>query len=335
MKLSVLMLTYNHENFIAQAIDSVLMQQVNFDYEIVIGEDCSIDKTRDILKGYSYRYPDKFRLLLPQENLGMMKNLMQTLEACNGEYVAIVEGDDYWTSVDKLQKQVDFLDSNPHLSTCFHNVNVVYEDGDIRSHPFHMQFPSYEHSTIKPLPISTLEDIVPGNFIQTCSVMFRNKLFGPFPHWFITMPLGDWPLHILNAQRGNIGYIDQILSVYRVHKGGVWSSNMSKFRKIEDFKKVIYCYDTINKHFNFRYKQSIRKKLARLYLGAINLCAETGQKQQIIKFTAKYLSSLSLPEILNQRNLLILLFKAYFPLPFKFLRLIKSVFQNNFSSLGM
>lgn len=321
------MLAYNHESFIAQAIDSVLMQQVNFEYEIVIGEDCSIDKTRDILKSYSYKYPDKFRLLLPPENLGMMKNLMQTLEACNGDYVAIVEGDDYWTSANKLQKQVDFLDSNLHLSTCFHNVQVVYEDEGIKQHPFHMQFPSYEHSTVKPLPISKLEDIVPGNFIQTCSVMFRNKLFGAFPPWFVTMPLGDWPLHILNAQYGNIGYIDQILAVYRVHKGGVWSSNMSKFRKIEDFKKVIYCYDTINNHFNFKYSSSIRKRLARLYFNAINLCAETGQKQQIIKFTTQYLSCLSFREILNQWNLLILLFKAYLPLPFKFLQSIKSVFQ--------
>ncbi len=327
MKLSVLMLTYNHENFIAQAIDTVLMQQVNFKYEIVVGEDCSIDKTRDILISYKNRYPDKIRLLLPPKNLGMMNNLMQTLEACNGKYVAIVEGDDYWTSVNKLQKQVDFLDNNPHLSTCFHNVNVVYDDESLESHPFHLSNSTYEHSTIKPLPISKLEDIVQGNFIQTCSVMFRNKLYGSFPQWFITMPLGDWPLHVLNAQYGNIGYIDEILGVYRVHKGGVWSSNMSKFREIEDFKKVIFCYDTLNKHFDFKYSQNIRKRLARLYLGAIKLSAETSQKQQIIKFTIKYLSCLPLLEILNQRILFLFLFKAYFPLPRKFLRLIKLGFQ--------
>jgi hypothetical protein len=243
-----------------------------------------------------------------------------------------VEGDDYWTSVNKLQKQVDFLDSNPYLSTCFHNVNVVYEEDGIESHPFHMQFSTKEHSTKKPLPISTLEDIIPGNFIQTCSVMFRNKLFGPFPQWFVTMSLGDWPLHILNAQYGNIGYIDEILGDYRVHKGGVWSSNMSKFREIEDFKKVIYCYNTINKHFDFKYSQSIGKRVARLYFELINLCVETSQKEHIIKFTIKYLSYLSLHEMLKQRNLLRLLLKAYFPLIFKILRFIKMVFQNKYPS---
>ena len=97
MKLSVLMITYNHENFIAQAIDSVLRQDVNFGYEIVIGEDCSSDRTRSIVMAYEKKHPEKIRLLLPEQNLGMMGNFMQTLQACRGEYIAIVEDDDYWT----------------------------------------------------------------------------------------------------------------------------------------------------------------------------------------------------------------------------------------------
>lgn len=109
MKVSVLMITYNHEKFIAQAIDSILMQQVNFDYEIVIGEDCSTDGTRAIVIQYQKEYPDKIRLLLPEENLGMHKNFVQTFRACQGEYIALLEGDDYWTSPRKLQKQVDFF----------------------------------------------------------------------------------------------------------------------------------------------------------------------------------------------------------------------------------
>ena len=127
MKVSVLVITYNHEKFIAQALDSVLMQETDFIYEIIVGEDCSSDQTRKIVLAYGEKYPDKVRLLLPEQNLGMMYNFITTYRACRGQYIAILEGDDYWTSDRKLQKQVDFLDSHQDCTACFHNVNVVYE----------------------------------------------------------------------------------------------------------------------------------------------------------------------------------------------------------------
>lgn len=109
---SVWMITYNHEKFIAQAIDSVIMQKTNFDYEIVIGEDCSTDRTREIVLEYKAKHPDKFKLLLQEKNVGMMQNFIVTLKTCNGKYIALLEGDDYWTDPLKLQKQVDFLQAN-------------------------------------------------------------------------------------------------------------------------------------------------------------------------------------------------------------------------------
>src|SRR5438132_1821213 len=102
MKLSVMMITYNHERFIAQALDSILAQRVNFDYEIVIGEDCSTDGTRDILMDFHRRYPDRIVLLLRDHNLGVMRNFEATLGACRGRYLALLEVDDYWTSENKL-----------------------------------------------------------------------------------------------------------------------------------------------------------------------------------------------------------------------------------------
>ena len=129
MKVSVHMITYNHEKFIAQAIESALMQQVDFDYEIVIGEDCSTDRTREIVVAYQQRHPDKIRLLLHEQNVGVSLNDIRVYRACRGEYVAWLEGDDYWTSPHKLQKQADFLDSHPACSACFHPVTVFFEDG--------------------------------------------------------------------------------------------------------------------------------------------------------------------------------------------------------------
>src|SRR5579864_5044611 len=107
MKLSVMMITYNHERFIAQALDSILAQQVNFDYEIVVGEDCSADGTRAILMDFHRRYPSRIVPFLRDRNMGAMPNFESTLRACRGQYLALLEGDDYWTSPDKLQRQVD------------------------------------------------------------------------------------------------------------------------------------------------------------------------------------------------------------------------------------
>src|ERR1700686_765845 len=125
MKLSVMLITYNHEPFIAQVLQSILDQRVNFDYEIVVGEDCSTDRTREILMNFHYRYPGRIVPLLRDRNLGMMLNLKQTPSACQGKYVALIEGDDYWTCEDKLQKQVDFLDSHPEYAICCHRARIL------------------------------------------------------------------------------------------------------------------------------------------------------------------------------------------------------------------
>jgi glycosyltransferase involved in cell wall biosynthesis len=128
-KVSVRIITYNHEKYIGSALDSVLMQEVNFPYEIVIGEDCSTDNTRKILLEYKERHPDLIRLLLHEKNTGIHYNIRQTVATCRGRYMAMLDGDDYWTDPHKLQKQVDFLDNNPGCPLCFHSVEVRHEDG--------------------------------------------------------------------------------------------------------------------------------------------------------------------------------------------------------------
>jgi glycosyltransferase involved in cell wall biosynthesis len=116
------MITYNQDQFVGQAIESVLSQQVDFEYELVIGEDCSTDRTREIVASFGAKFPDRIRLLLPKSNLGMQENFKATLAACSGQYVAILEGDDYWTSPLKLKRQVEFLDAHSDCAMCFHSV---------------------------------------------------------------------------------------------------------------------------------------------------------------------------------------------------------------------
>jgi glycosyltransferase involved in cell wall biosynthesis len=256
MKVSILMVTYNHEKYIAEALDSVLMQQVDFDYEIVIGDDCSTDNTRSILIDYHRKNPDKIRLLLQERNLGLYGkyNFIQTYNACQGQYIAMLEGDDYWISPDKLQKQVDFLDTHPNCSLCFHASKLIFEDGSGRKSVL------YVPPEIK--PFYTIEDVLgKRDFIHTASAMFRRGLFGEFPEWFLSPAPGDCVLYILCGQYGTIGYIDEGKSVYRIHKGGIWSSK----GLIQRLLIQIELLRTINAHLNFRYDKIIKSTISSFY----------------------------------------------------------------------
>lgn len=256
MKVSVLIVTYNHEKYITEALDSVLMQQVDFDYEIVIGDDCSTDNTRNILLRYHRKNPEKIRLLLQERNLGFngKYNFIETLNACQGQYFAMLEGDDYWISPDKLQKQVDFLDTHPNCSLCFHASKIIFEDGSSRK-PI-----VYVPTEIK--PFYTIEDVLgKRDFIHTASTMFRRGLFGEFPKWFLSPAPGDWVLYILCGQYGKIGYIDEVKSVYRIHSGGIWSSKGLTQRLLRQIELL----RTINAHLNFRYDKIIKSTISFFY----------------------------------------------------------------------
>ena len=127
MKVSVLVMTYNHEKFISQALESVAMQETNFEYEILISEDCSTDRTREIVMDFQKAYPEKVRLLLSEQNIHSNEIVVRGIRAARGQYIALLDGDDYWTSPHKLQKQADFLDRHPECSLSFHNARIFHE----------------------------------------------------------------------------------------------------------------------------------------------------------------------------------------------------------------
>jgi glycosyltransferase involved in cell wall biosynthesis len=259
---SVAIVTYNHGPFISAALDSVLMQKASFDYEIVVGDDCSTDGARDTLTGYGKRYRDRFCLLLKQHNVGAHRNVKQVLRACKGEYIAFLEGDDYWTSPDKLQKQVDFLEKHPVCPMCFHNASTVYEDG--RSGP--VLYRANQKA------FSSVEDVLLDNFIPTCSVMGRKDVYAELPEWFGSLKMGDWPTHILTALRGDIGYIDETMAVYRVHQGGAWSTKGWE----EHEKAIIELYEALGTHLEPRYSGMINRILRHRFLSLSDRYEEAG-----------------------------------------------------------
>lgn len=236
---SVLMITFNQEKFIAQAIESVLMQHVNFNYEIVIGEDCSTDQTRDIVLEYQEKNSDSIKLLLQDKNVGMHNNFIDTFYSCRGKYIALLEGDDYWTDPHKLQKQVDFLEDNPDFAICFHNMQIIYEG-----------MPHLNRiSNTRQKEITSINNLAFGNYIYTASCIFRNNLH-KIPDWFHQCPVGDYPLHLLNAQYGKIKFINEIMGVYRIHQGGIWENKSYAYRLKESIKMLEIIRTKFDKKIN-------------------------------------------------------------------------------------
>jgi glycosyltransferase involved in cell wall biosynthesis len=322
MKVSVLIITYNQERFIAQAIESALMQEAGFDYELVIGEDCSTDRTRQIVVDYTTRYPEKIRPLLHERNLGSggKRNFVRAMGACRGKYAALLEGDDYWTDPRKLQKQVDFLDRHPDCAIHFHNVEVIYDDKPGFSHPYYVPEPDGPYMHRKPKPISTLEDLVPGNFIQTPSVMFRTGLVEEWPEWFYELDVGDYALHVLNAQYGSIAYTDETMAAYRIHAHGLFTSRS----EVDRLRGAICATETVNKYFQYRYDRVISKGIARKALRVVGTLKEEGHFvrscQDAVSFLVRY--------GLVRRRARAIMFKGllhiYLPRTVRFLMQVKS-----------
>jgi glycosyltransferase involved in cell wall biosynthesis len=260
-KVTVLVTTYNHEKFIVQALESVLMQRTNFDYDVVVIEDCSTDSTRDTVIDFQRAYPGKIKIILSEKNRCDNANFCKAYLESSSQYVALLDGDDFWTSPHKLQRQADFLDTNPESAMCFHNATVFYED---RSRE-----PWYRNP-VDQKAISTLEDLWACNFIAGCSPMLRRDLFDEFPSWYADTGIpGDWPLYLLSTQHGNIGYIDEVMGAYRIHSRGLWSS-LNETQKLE---RLIEFYEAMNRNLRFRYDAIVTRMISKCH---VQLAVERG-----------------------------------------------------------
>ena len=208
------MLTFNHERYVGDAISSVMHQQCTFDIELVIGDDCSDDATVKICEEWQSKYPDQIKVLSADKNQGFQKNFIRTYNECNGDYIAICEGDDYWIKPYKLQRQVDFLDNNRDYSTCIHRVINYYEDDN-----------SKRLSNSGQKASTTINELSISNYISNVSALFRRGLFGEMPKWMENISTYDYAIHLMNAEYGDIYYMSQPMAVYRKRKGAIWSSS--------------------------------------------------------------------------------------------------------------
>lgn len=252
MKVSVHMPAYNHERYIAQALDSALMQRTDFDFEIVIGEDCSTDNTRAVAIEYANRYPEKIRLIAHEKNLGIWDNDQSIIRACRGEYIAWLESDDYWSSVDKLQRQVDFLDRNADFSACFHWARRLSDAAKPAT---------WKNGPPVAKPYYCLDDLLEnGHFIPSCTAVFRGDLVREPLEWTRHTPFLETTYSVKFALNGKIGFLDEEMAVFRYHSAGIYG----KATNVQNLQAAIDAHLLVGLNFNLQGRDSYQRGLTRM-----------------------------------------------------------------------
>ena len=257
--------TYNHENYIRQALEGFVMQKTTFPIEIIIHDDASTDGTAEIVKEYEKKYSQLFRCIYQQKNQfskGIGVSVNYTWPKARAKYIALCEGDDYWTDPYKLQKQVDFLKNNPEYVVCSHLVENFHQDNTRESYIFPHQ------STRK--ETYTFEDFLYRNHINTCSVVYRWQFDKtPLPEWFSDHFTGDYSLHLLHAYQGHVKVLPEVMAKRRIHSKGIMSGSRGKYR-VWRIKDRISFMHNINEYSNYGYDQIIRNLITNYQQSLIN-----------------------------------------------------------------
>ena len=249
---SIAVTAYNLEKWLPRAIESALEQRTSFPIEIVIGENCSQDSTLAVARSYQARHPKVVRVLERSENLGIQRNYYDTFDHCRGKYIAWLDADDYWTDREKLQVQVEALESDPSLSACCHYVRWVANDVEVKR----------ERYPVLPAGRYGLDEILRHNFVPAPSAMFRNGLHRGLPAWYFDLaPTTDWPLWVLAALGGEIALLDRTMADYRLTPGSSFMSRGSLFWYTTDAK----FYENIESVLPARWHRLARAEKGRRY----------------------------------------------------------------------
>lgn len=279
---SVSVATYQHAPYIRECLDSILNQETNFPFEIIIGEDESLDGTREICIEYAEKFPDKIRLFLRDREISHLKDengkLIKRLNgiftfgfmSSRGKYIAVCEGDDYWSDPLKLQKQVEVLENDPDCSLCFHPTKFVRNNNPLDSY---IHAPSIKRDKY------TMIDVIRGGggFMATNSMVYRTEYKKDnYPDWARKAPVGDLPLMLVLASKGHFRYVDDVMSVYRIMSSdSAWSAKMKdwKNRKKHHYQ-ILDMWDEFDKWSEFKFHKYVvekkRNNTINFYKGAIH-----------------------------------------------------------------
>lgn len=249
IKVSIALVVYNHEKYLRQAIESILMQEVDFVYEIVVGDDSSTDNSRDILLEYKEKYPNKFVLIFHEKNVGGTKNSYDIYVKARGKYMACLEGDDYWIDNRKLQKQVNFLEDNRD----YLGVSHIIEARDLQG-KYISRHPSSPKIVGKD---ATIDLFLEGYYFSSAATVYRNIFLEEHSDYSIYYKahrhVGDLTFCMILLDKGKIKVIDEVMSVYRCRNVEGESNYNSITNVFEKYNDHIQLLNTINKHFEYKY----------------------------------------------------------------------------------
>lgn len=255
---SVCCTAYNQENYIADALESILMQKIDFNIEILVHDDASTDMTSEIIKKYYKMYPNIIKPIYQVENQYSKGNeiwFSYNFIRATGKYIALCEGDDYWTDPYKLQKQVDYMENNPKCSLYVHAAEKVSHNKK------HLGFIRPNNGDI----VYTTTDVIlgDGGMFATNSMFFPTKLVNSVTSFFLDCPVGDYPLVIYLSLYGEVYYKDTIMSAYRFMAMNSWSARVhGNYKKnIETYKSIIKMLSQVDLYSEHIHTKIFKKKI--------------------------------------------------------------------------
>ncbi len=261
IKVIVAITTYNLEKYISQALESVLSQKTNFPFQIIVADDHSSDRTPEILSEYERKYPEVIKVLYSDKNLGSVGNANRIFDGIQCEYFSFLDGDDYWLTEDRLQKQVDFLESHQEYSMCAGNTQFL-RDEKLAEYVIKPEFLNRTY---------TFDDYLSSMpFVHTSSMLVRNTIFvNGLPPYFKNFVgtyrecavRGEDIRRVLHLMKGPIFIMDELFSVYRIHQKGLFQGSSNVRRQIE----AAIQYDFYNDHFKDQYGDFFKERANYLY----------------------------------------------------------------------
>ncbi len=257
-KVSICCITYNQEDYIREALDSFINQNVNFKYEIIIHDDASTDKTTQIIKEYQKKYPNIIIPIFEKENVYSKdpNSIMKiTLSKAKGEYIALCDGDDGFLDNNKLQKQVDYMDKHKDIVLCSHNTKVISSNNSNNN---------YDNLTPYREGIVTIYDFFhTSGSMHTSSMLFRRKDVQNLPEYYFKATVGDLPLKLYLLSIGNCFHMNDVMSFYRINANGSWTTKQRQnpLALKNNHNMEINVYRMFNKETNYQYKDLVEKRI--------------------------------------------------------------------------
>lgn len=246
---SIRVITYNHGRYIAQCLESLVMQRTDFPFEIIVGEDCSTDNTLEIVMRYRERYPDLLTVITSETNVGAYNNTIRVAQACRGKYHAYCEGDDFWIDPLKLQKQVSLMEAHPEYAACCHDVIGVWEEGEKRCVYY---APTHDGDVVSLAAVMQATVAMPIS-----GMMVRASVIDSLPAWRSEVWAPDLVLRMWCAHQGGIGYLPGAMSIYRLHGAGATAKTSPRQKLLDS----LHTFTRFDEETSFQYTAHLRQAM--------------------------------------------------------------------------